>query len=341
MAAPDELKVGMRNLSRSFSAMDAEHSFDRCSVGRESCKQPSIEAHCIPQTALNLIATDKKKVVGFDAEPPKTPGHWIEGEPLGERSISNFSVGKWACAEHDKLFSSVDSARIDVRDDRNLFLMVYRTTIYLTHKAIRAASRLAIPMLDPAVDTPEGFPEHVQRNLEKTARVISHSAMRTIYMKLSTDKLFNRKAYDEIEYRVAKWETVPTMAATGMRWIEGPGNGVEWYGENSIIPVWLILLPQEHGQTIITASPRGMDAYSGKIHAGIRKGSRSNVKKGNNWTHLICKKVLANATDVAISHDRFFQTSYDERDNLQTYLFERTRPDAQKRKLPNLLNGSL
>ena len=33
MAVPDELKEGLRNLSGSMSAMDAERSFDRCSVG--------------------------------------------------------------------------------------------------------------------------------------------------------------------------------------------------------------------------------------------------------------------------------------------------------------------
>lgn len=338
MAVPDKLKVGMRNLSRSLSAMDAERSFDRCSVGREECKEPSIKAHCIPRTALNLIANDEKKVVGIDAEPPRTPGHWIEGEPLGERSISDFSVGKWACAEHDRIFSSVDSTHVDVRDDRNLFLMVYRTTIYLTYQALRNASRLAIPMLDPAVDTPEGLSENIQRNLVTMAQDASFMAMRTFYMKLSVDTLLNGEAYDEIEYRVAMWETAPTMAAAGMRWAEGPGNSIEWYGENSMIPVWLILLPQEHGQTIITASPKGMCDFSDNIHAGIRNGSRSIVKIDNNWTRLMCQKVLTNATDVAISHERFFQISSDERDNLQTYLSGRSLPDALKLELPNLLN---
>ena len=338
MAVPDELKEGLRNLSGSMSAMDAERSFDRCSVGGESCKQPSIKAHCLPRTVLNLITNDEKKVIGVDAEPPRTPGHWIEGEPLGERSISNFNVGQWACAEHDRQFSSVDSTCIDAQDDRNLFLMVYRTTTYLTQKAVRAASRLAIPILDPAVDTPEGFPEHIRGNLEEKARIMSLMAMRTMYLKWSADKLLNRKAYDEIEYRVSMWESVPTMAATGMRWVEGAGNGVEWYGEKSIIPVWLILLPQEYGQIIITASPKGMGAYLNNIHEGMRKGNRAIVKKGNNWTRLMCRKVLENAAVVAISHDRFFQTSYAERDNLQTYLFGRTLSDVSKLKLPNLLN---
>ena len=328
----------MRDLSRSLSVIDAERSFDRCSVGSEECKQPSIKAHCIPKTALNLIANDEKKVVGIDAEPPRTPGHWIEGEPLGERSISNFSVGKWACAEHDRLFSSVDSTHIDVQDDRNLYLMVYRTTIYLTYQALRNASRLAIPMLDPAVDTPQGLTENIERNLVKIAQDVSFMATRTFYMKLSLDKLLNRKAHDEIEYRVAMWETVPSLAATGMRWVEGPGNGIEWYGENSMLPVWIILLPQEHGQTIITASPRGMEAYSGNIHSGMQKGGRPIVKVDNYWTHLMCQKVLACATDLAISHERFFQTSYDERDILQTYMFGRRSPDALEQKLPNLLN---
>ena len=134
------------------------------------------------------------------------------------------------------------------------------------------------------------------------------------------------------------WETVPTMAATGMRWVEGPGDGTEWYGENSIVPVWLILLPQKYGQTIVTASPKGLGAYAHRIHEGIPKGERDFAQKGNNWTRLICRKILENASVMAVSHDRFLQTSYTERDNLQSYLFERNQADAPKRKLPNLLN---
>ena len=338
MAVPDNLKVGMRSLARSLSTMDDEQWPDRCIVGGEGCRQTSIDAHCIPRTALNLIANENRMIVGFDSEPPKTPGHWIEGQPLRQQGIGRFNSGKWACGDHDRLFSSIDSTSVDVHDSQNLFLLIYRTTVYLTQKAIRAASRLAIPMLDPAVKSPSGLPEGVREGLEETARVMSYSAIRVMHVKRQADKIWKRKAFEELEYRVAMWSCVPAMAATGMTWAEGPGNGVEWFGENSKIPLWLILLPQEHGQTLVTASPKGQDSYSGNIHHGLPKNSRTLAEKGNNWTRMICQKVLANATDLAIGHDRFFQTSNAERDNLQSYLFERNMPNTPRRKLPNLLS---
>ena len=171
-------------------------------------------------------------------------------------------------------------------------------------------------------------------------RTMTYYSVRLTNVKWRMDRMLNDNAYDKIEIRATMWQTTPTMAAVGMVPVQGPGTRVEWYGENSYIPVWIALLPQEHGQTIITASPRGAEEYTGEIHDGMPRNRVGLVKRGNNWTRLVCRKVLTNATDIAISMERFLQLRESERRQLQKFMFLRNLQGTRKRKLdfPNLLN---
>ena len=169
---------------------------------------------------------------------------------------------------------------------------------------------------------------------------MTYSAVRMTNIKRQMDKMLNNEVYDKIEYRATMWQTTPTMAAVGMVRVQGPGNRVEWYGENSYIPVWIALFPQEHGQIIITASPKGAEEYTRDIHQGMPRNRVELVKRGNNWTRLVCRKVLTNATDIAVSEERFSQMPEHERRTLQEFIFLRSVEEPRKRKLdfPNLLN---
>ena len=127
-ATDDDWKTGLRSLRQVLQERDAQRAFDRCIVGGEGCKNPSIEAHSIPMACLQLIA-NRNSVFASCAVPPPDPVTYHYLKPLARRSISTFSVSRWSCEGHDRLFAPVDSKNIDLQDRRNLFLLVYRTTL--------------------------------------------------------------------------------------------------------------------------------------------------------------------------------------------------------------------
>lgn len=337
---PPELRSGLRNLGRTLSERDALKSFDRCIVGAEGCRQPAIDAHCIPSAALELIMNESKEVVGFDSTAPKNPAQWINDKHFKERSVKSFGASAWACHDHDTIFNPVDIKRIDVLNEHHLFLLVYKMVAYFTQRVLYSSERIATPALDPAFDGLAEFPDHIREGLKRTAGVMTHSAVRVLNIKWKMDKMLKEGISSEIAYRTTMWETTPNVAASGIKFLPGPSDRVEWYGGNSDIPVWIMLLPQVHGQTIITAFPAGTEKYTRTFHEGLSEVNGEVLQKGNGWTRMICGKVLFHASDVAVSHERFFQTTPHERDRLQEYICTRNIEDNRKlrRDLPNLLN---
>lgn len=74
--------------------------------------------------------------------------------------------------------------------DRNLFLMVYKTTIYLTHRLLHAGERLVTPMLDPGTETPQGISQETEEYLKDTARTMTFFAIRVWVIKQQMDAMF-------------------------------------------------------------------------------------------------------------------------------------------------------
>ena len=335
-----EPRTGKANLGRALDERDQNAAFDRCMVGGESCSQPAINAHCVPETALELIMDDSREVRAAHSEAPKTPLQWLNEDPIKRMNIERFNAGSWACRPHDDVFSALDSKRLGDLTELSMFLMVYKITLYLTRRILHTGERLATPIVDPATEMPQGLSQDTEGYLKDFVQELTYAAIRTTRIKWQMDKMFNAKDYDKLEYRATMWQTTPTMAAVGMNLAPGPGDRAEWYGENSLIPVWLALLPQEHGQTIITASPKGAEQYIRDIHEGMPRDRVELVRRGNNWTRLTCRKVLTTATDIAISKERFSQLQEPERRKLQEFILLRRGLSSPKRKLdlPNLLN---
>ena len=239
----------MKNLNKTLSEQDETGSFDRCSVGSEGCKQPPIKAHAVPRSALKLIA-QSNKVYATNVNPPQNPLAFYNQDPLSERSIEQFSVGKWACGHHDQIFNPIDSNNIDLHLKSNLFLIVYRLTLRATQLALRTVGRLS-PMLDPTIPTPKGISEDEAEKLRQyvtdTTPIVAH----LFFIKVSMDKFWKNKEYHRLDYRVITWKTKPVMAGAGIIWNDGPPGKLTWSGNTACLPSWLIILPQKYGQAII------------------------------------------------------------------------------------------
>ena len=258
-------RVGMRNLNKALSEQDEAGSFDRCSVGSERCKQPPIKAHAVPRSALKLIA-QSNKVYATNANPPQNPLAFYNQDPLSERSIEQFSVGKWACGHHDQIFNPIDSNNIDLHLKSNLFLIIYRITLRATQLALRTVGRIAIPMLDPAVPTPKGISEDGAEELRQFAFNATPAVARLFSIKAAMDRFWRNKDYHRLDYRVITWKTKPVMAGAGIIWNDGPPGRLTWSGNTACLPGWLIILPQKYGQAIITACPKGFSKYANEIN---------------------------------------------------------------------------
>lgn len=335
-----EPRTGKKNLGRALHERDENASFDRCMVGGESCKETAINAHCVPVTVLELIMDESKEVMAVHSEPPKTPIQWLNREPLRPMNIEKFNASRWACRPHDDTFRALDTKALEELSYRDKFLMIYKITVYLTQRILHAGERLATPFMDPTTETPRGLSQETEEYLQEAALEMTYAARRTIRVKWQLDRMLNNKTYDEIEYRLATWRSTPTMAAVGMVFAPGPGDRAEWYGPNSYIPTWLALLPQEHGQMIITASPKGTAQYTRDIHEGMPRGQAKPMARGNNWTRLVCRKALTHATDIAINKERFSDMTEDEQRKLQEFILFRKVQVLRRRRLvfPNLLN---
>ena len=329
----DDWKLGLRSLRQALQERDEQRAFDRCIVGGEGCKNPSINAHSIPMACLDLIAK-RNTVVASCAVPPRDPVTYHYLEPLARRSISTFSVGRWSCEEHDRLFAPVDSKNVDLKDERNLFLMVYRTTLRATQLGLRTVERIATAILDPATTKPQGVPEAVIQRMREFAVDGTMMMVKTVHLKWKMDALLKTRSFDQLEYRTSAWRTEPMVAAAGMSWEDGPGSGTYWGEEDSILPVWVIVLPQHYGQVAITASVRG---YAARVHNSMPTVSKGLVKRGKLWTKVISNRLLNNSTDIAVTNTRFEKLQDVERRILQDYVKARSIfGTALNKKLPNL-----
>ena len=333
-----ESRTAKTSLGHALNESDRKAAFDRCMVGGDGCGEPSIRAHCIPKTALELIMNGEREVMAAHSQPPKTALQWLHEDPLKPMSISRFNAARWACRPHDDTFRPLDTRCLEALTDHNPFLIVYKTTVYLTHRLLHAGERLATPVLDPGTATPQGLSRETEEYLKEIVRSMTFSVVRICQIKWKMDKMLENEEYSKIDYGVSHWKTTPTMAAVGMTLVEGPGTLNAWYGENSLIPVWIALLPQAHGQIIITASPRGTRTYTRVIHEGVSKNREEYVGGEDAWTRLMCRKILTSATDIAISEERFMQMDEHERDKLQKFLLLRNVVDAQEFEFPNVLN---
>ena len=339
-SVPEELREGMRNLTRSFQRLDEDRSFDRCSID-SSCQNPSIKAHALPRSVLELIADQEGMVVGSPDDLPQNPIAWEKQGMLTKRSIGTFGVGRWACAEHDSIFSPIDRKAIDFEDKRNLFLAVYRLTLRLNQLSLRLGERLALTSLDsqnPLV----GVPEPNLEVLKQIARQATFVAQELFVLTTRMSNFWRQETFDKIEYRVAEWDSAPTLAASGMKWLDGPGDGVywdeqNWVSENSSIPAWLIVLPQRHGQTVVTASLKDFESHTAAFHQGMPRFGEPRGKSGANWGRLISRKVLECAVDLAISPERYHRMTASEQTALQDYMRRRSQYQGKRVKLPNLL----
>lgn len=341
LRSDEESKKGLKALNDVMKMRDDQKSFDRCHVG--SCNNKSvIEAHSIPVTALQLMADQSNMIIASSFPPPPNIAAFPNSDPLTKRSIHKFSAGPWACHEHDALFEPIDSKNIDIENERNLFLVVYRVTLRIIQATFRAYERVVEPILGSDVQQelprlPDWFLEHSQQTVRSAVLPI----MDLFSLQVQLDRILGTESYDTLVYRTVLLKTKPMVASSGIRFFDNLRNENVWgheYIQPSMIPGWMVVLPQEHGQTIITASPIRGDRYVRDVHKGMYTRHGGVTTKPPNWTRHASKKMLSMSTDLAVSTEKYDSLTDDEQHRLQDYLRTRVSQPGKEWKLPNLLS---
>lgn len=326
----------MRSLRETWSAQDQYRLFDRCIVGAKRCRRPTIRAHTIPLASLRLISDESRKIVANSSEPPRDPHNYLCRRPLTRRSIKSFTTGRWACIEHDKIFASVDGATLDFDDKHNVFLLVYRATLRALQLGLRTVSRVAVPLVDPCVAPPVGLPDDYLHQLSQAAVGASEMIARVFFIKIQLDKMLREGLYDGLEFRTDIWPGEPVAAGVGMSWREGPGNGTYWSGRDDLLPVWLMLLPQEGHQALVTASVKGHYDSGRYIHERLCKEHRRARRRRHCRSRTVSQRFLENAFDLGISTRQWASMRRSQRRTLQDHLLVRSAYTSQTPRLPHL-----
>ncbi len=326
----------MRNLRETWSAQDQHRSFDRCIVGAEDCGRQTIKAHTIPLASLKLISDESGKIMANSSEPPRDPLNYLSRQPLTRRSIKSFTTGRWACIEHDHAFASVDGATLDFDDERNVFLLVYRTTLRTLQLGLRTVSRVAVPLVDPYVAPPAGLPDGYLQQLSQFAVGASEVIARVFYIKIQLDKMLREGSYAGLEFKTDIWSGEPVAAGAGMSWREGPGNGTYWSGRDDLLPVWLMLLPQKGHQALVTASVRGHYDSGRYINERVCREHRRSRRHRHCRSRTVSQRFFENAFDLGISTRQWASMRRSQRRTLQNYLLVRSAYTSKTPRLPHL-----
>ena len=108
---------------------------------------------------------------------------WLNEEPLKPMHIGKFNAGRWSCRQHDNIFSSLDTKRLEPLTERSRFLLIYKISVYLSQRVLHGGDRLVNSFLDPATQIPRGLSDESREYLKEVARVMSYSAMRILRIK--------------------------------------------------------------------------------------------------------------------------------------------------------------
>jgi len=219
--------------------------FNKCLERSMECEGKAIKAHSIQNSnILDLLCEDGHVVqiklsVGGDAPPEP------EYKLIGRNRATTFTG---LCAEHDSdIFKEIDTEELNVDDDRQLYLLAYRSVLRELHATmhgagmIQSAYQQRVEMgLDPK-DQPSSA------GMEAIFHMIK--AWRTYRYRCQFDQLEESDCYEGLVHFIKKLDTsAPTIAASVL-------FGVGKYStEEDLIGVVLNIVPLNANKTVIVFS---------------------------------------------------------------------------------------
>jgi len=227
----------------------------------DACKGKIGNRHAIARRHLRVIADDNNEIranrefASFEKWPEKYPR--LQCVP-----ITKFSAGKWSCQKHDERFAGIDSAQVNLSDPENLFKAIYRAV--LRHNYLSTARWTAAYAATRTEEGWEFFKASAFENpvTEEEARNAFNHWGRCAQALMGKMREFERRLlasdWNSLDYGAVLLQSTPAIAGWGCRPMgfdtRGLPKGTFRQGRKNWVDfVYMVVIPQDHGHTIITA----------------------------------------------------------------------------------------
>lgn len=184
--------------------------FVRCYAPGDACEQDPIRAHSVQNASILELLQENGHVYApkmqLSYQEPR-----LEFGLIGRNLATTFHG---LCNEHDtEIFRPIETSPLDLRSDEHLFLLSYRAVLKETHATAKSA-----------VDTQAGYTAGVKEGIfpdEPCAPgMLAVEHMMLAYMthmhKVSYDKIYTSKSFDQLSHFTFDLGSGPTIAANAL-----------------------------------------------------------------------------------------------------------------------------
>ncbi len=175
------------------------------------CKRKPIKAHSIQNSKVLDLLSDNSHLIGLKSLVDNEVNQDIIFDKIGKNKASTFTG---LCSYHDKtLFQSIDDFEINITNNKQLFLLAYRSVLKELHASITAAIKV-----QTVYEKTKELGLVVDEKQPKPAEIAVQKIMDsfdTFQYKSEFDKALLKSNYKFLSHKVIEIETkLPTIACS-------------------------------------------------------------------------------------------------------------------------------
>lgn len=188
----------------------AKWRFEKCLEPHMTCPEKAVRAHSIQNARVFDLLSDKNHVLMFGLhlsnERPR-----VQLKKIGRNEASTFPG---FCSQHDaEIFRELDTKRLDLSDEEQLFLLAYRSITRELHATMEAASKIQSAYLGRVERGWDRADEPSDAGIFAVQKmVIAWETWRYRYR--TFDKALLSRRFDEVDHDIIQLAVPPSAAAS-------------------------------------------------------------------------------------------------------------------------------
>ena len=300
--------------------------YKRCLWPDLNCTKPAIRAHSVQNAGvLDLIASDGHVVtptIRLDAK----RGPIFDLELVGRNRATTFSG---LCADHDReIFAPIETARLDMSNPEQRFLLAYRATYYELHASFAAAVLIQ-----------SGYEERTKLGLDPKDRP-SPAGMLAVQRMIAAWQMWRYKFAFDVAYQSRRFDSIthdmmtmevkqPTLAASAVFAVGERAQRPKWWW-----PPWKHWRRRESGAdwvgvclTVLPLSPQRTVALLSYLPGDVNQARRELqpllTSHGEHQKVVLSRLILNHCQNFALAPE-FVNSWSAEKRKMIVDLFRRT-----------------